>query len=154
MLYSLEEIYASGGRLPLVTLTIANESIGTLRYVLGYEDMELGGDTYERSAFTISMPERSDSGFSDLSFGVDGVSGEAYEYMKRVIAAQSATYISVTQWHYEYHDKLSELTLTITGGRITRESATFTASFCDMLNLEFPRLRYTAANAPGLKYVA
>ena len=72
MLYSLEEIYASGGRLPIVTLTIANESIGTLRYVLGYEDMQLWGDTYEKSAFTVSMPERSDSGFSDLSFGVDG----------------------------------------------------------------------------------
>ena len=48
MLYSLEEIYASGGRLPIVTLTIANESIGTLRYVLGYEDMQLWGDTYEK----------------------------------------------------------------------------------------------------------
>ena len=79
MLYSLEEIYASGGRLPIVTLTIANETIGTLRYVLGYEDMQLWGNTYEKSAFTVSMPERSDSGFSDLSFGVDGVCGEAYE---------------------------------------------------------------------------
>ena len=154
MLYSLEEIYASGGRLPIITLTIRNDAIGTLRYVLGYEDMNLYGETYEKSAFTVSMPERSDSGFSDLSFGVDGVSGEAYEYMKRVIGSKESTFITVTQWHYEYHDKLSELTLTITGGRITRESATFTASFCDMLNLEFPRLRYTAANAPGLKYVA
>ena len=154
MLYSLEEIYASGGRLPIITLTIRNDAIGTLRYVLGYEDMNLYGDTYEKSAFTVSMPERSDSGFSDLSFGVDGVSGEAYEYMKRVIGSKESTFITVTQWHYEYHDKLSELTLTITGGRITRESATFTASFCDMLNLEFPRLRYTSTNAPGLKYVA
>ena len=154
MLYSLEEIYASGGRLPVVTLAIANETIGALRYVLGYEDMELDGYTYMKSAFTVSMPERSDSGFSDLSFGIDGVSGEAYEYMTRVIEAQTPTYITVTQWHYEYRGKLSELTLTITGGRITRESATFTASFCDMLNLEFPRLRYTAGNAPGLKYAA
>ena len=154
MLYSLEEIYASGGRLPIVTLTIRNDAIGALRYVLGYEDINLYGYTYEKSAFTVSMPERSDSGFSDLSFGVDGVSGEAYEYMKRVIETKTTTYITVTQWHYEYHDKLSELTLTITGGRITRESATYTASFCDMLNLEFPRLRYTATNAPGLKYVA
>ena len=154
MLYSLEEIYASGGRLPIVTLTIANDTIGTLRYVLGYEDMRLWEENYTKSAFTVSMPERSDSGFSDLSFGVDGVSGEAYEYMKRVIEAQTPTCITVTQWHYESRDKLSELTLTITGGRITRESATFTASFCDMLNLEFPRLLYTASNTPRLKYVA
>ena len=89
MLYSLEEIYASGGRLPIVTLTIANDTIGTLRYVLGYEDMRLWEEDYTKSAFTVSMPERSDSGFSDLSFGVDGVSGEAYEYMKRVIEAHT-----------------------------------------------------------------
>ena len=64
MLYSLEEIYASGGRLPIVTLTIANDTIGTLRYVLGYEDMQLWGDEYKKSAFTVSMPERSDSGLT------------------------------------------------------------------------------------------
>ena len=79
---------------------------------------------------------------------------QVYEYMKEVIRSQTSTFITVTQWHYAVHSKLSEITLSITGGRITRESATFTASFCDMLNLEFPRLRYTATNAPGLKYVA
>ena len=154
MIYTLEEIYASGGQLPVITLIITNEAIGTLRYVLGYEDLVLEGKTYRKSAFTVSMPERSDSGFSDLSFGVDGVSGEAYEYMKEVIRSQTSSFITVTQWHYADHSKLSKITLSITGGRITRESATFTASFCDMLNLEFPRLRYTASNAPGLKYVA
>ena len=53
MLYSLEEIYASGGRLPIITLTIANDTIGTLRYVLGYEDMQLWGDEYKKSAYII-----------------------------------------------------------------------------------------------------
>ena len=48
MLYSLEEIYASGGRLPIVTLTIANDTIGTLRYVLGYEDMRLWEEDYTK----------------------------------------------------------------------------------------------------------
>ena len=97
MIYTLEEIYASGGQLPVITLVITNEAIGTLRYVLGYEDMILEGKTYRKSAFTVSMPERSDSGFSDLSFGVDGVSGEAYEYMKEVIKSQTSSFITVTQ---------------------------------------------------------
>ena len=35
MIYTLEEIYASGGQLPVITLVITNEAIGTLRYVLG-----------------------------------------------------------------------------------------------------------------------
>ena len=50
--------------------------------------------------------------------------------------------------------ELYTLTLTVTGGQLTRDTANFTASFCDMLNTEFPKLRYTAYNAPGLKYVA
>ena len=68
MIYSLNEIYASGGQLPIVTLTIENADIGTLRFVLAYEDMKLDGETYHASAFTIQQPERSDSGFSDLSY--------------------------------------------------------------------------------------
>ena len=53
MIYSLNEIYASGGQLPIVTLKIDNADIGTLRFVLAYEDMKLDGETYHASAFTI-----------------------------------------------------------------------------------------------------
>ena len=66
MIYSLNEIYASGGQLPIVTLEINNSDIGTLRFVLAYEDMKLDGETYHASAFTIQQPERSDSGFSRI----------------------------------------------------------------------------------------
>ena len=42
----------------------------------------------------------------------------------------------------------------MTGVQVDNKEAVFTASFADMLNTEFPKLRYTANNAPGLKYVA
>ena len=153
---TLNEIYASGGTLPLYCLVIENSVIGTLRYVLAYEDMALGGNDYRAAGFTISMPERSDSGFTDLSFGVCNASGEVYSYLRALQASATpeSTYITLEQWHPETKTKLYSLTLTMTGVQLDSSQAVFTASFADMLNTEFPKLRYTANNAPGLKYVA
>lgn len=154
-LLTLNEIYASGGQLPLVTLIINNAETGTLRYVLDNQPRQISGQEYEASAFTVQLPERSESGFTDLSFSVCGVNGDCYRYVRQSLASHATTYITLQHRHPESPaDVLYELTLTVTGGQITREAATFTASFCDMLNVEFPRLRYTAHNAPGLKYVA
>lgn len=154
MIYTLNEIYASGGQLPAVTLTIENEEIGELNFILAYEDKKIDNVLYHASAFTVQMPERSDSGFTDLSFSICGVSGQCYDYIKRALASHATTYLTLKQWHSETKELLYTLTLTVTGGQLTRDQANFTASFCDMLNTEFPKLRYTANNAPGLKYVA
>lgn len=153
-LLTLNEIYASGGQLPLVTLDITNSEIGNLKFILDNQPREIDGDIYEASAFTVQLPERSDNGFQDLNFSICGVNGECYQYVKRALASHTATYLTVSQRHPEDLSLLYELTLTVTGGQITRERADFTASFCDMLNTEFPKLRYTAYNAPGLKYVS
>lgn len=154
-IYTLDQIYAGAGSLPLVTLEINNSSLGALRFVLAYEDMTLGGQLYTASAFTAQMPARTDSGFSDLSFGVCGVSGEVFRYLTAVIAAGTKTAVTLSQWRPDPpRDRLYVLTLTMTGGQITREACTFTAGFGDMVNLAFPRKRYTAEFAPGLKYVA
>lgn len=153
MIYSLNEIYASGGQLPIVTLLIDNEEIGQLRFVLGYEDVKLADETYKASAFVVQLPERSDSGFIDLSFSICGVSGQCYDYIKRTLSSHATTYITLAQWHPETKQAAEEITLTVTGGQLDRQTANFTASFCDMLNCEFPRLKYTAYNAPGLKYI-
>lgn len=152
-LLTLNEIFASGGQLPAVTLTINNAAVGTLRFILDNQPRKINGDTYEASAFTVQMPERSDSGFSDLSFSICGVNGECYRFIKQVLGSNSPTYLTMREWHPEALIVLYTLTLTITGGQITRDRADFTASFCDMLNTEFPKLRYTVYNAPGLKYV-
>lgn len=156
MIYSLNEIYASGGQLPIYCLKIENSVMGTLRYVLAYEDIKLAGDIYKASGFTISLPESSDSGFTDLSFGICNVSGEVYSYVKKLLDSPTpqSTYITLEQYHSESKMLLYSLTLTMTGIQLDNNQAVFTASFADMLNTEFPKLRYTANNAPGLKYVS
>ena len=88
-LLTLNEIYASGGQMPVICLEITNAAIGTLRFVLAYEDMEIDGQTYRASAFTIQLPERSDNGFSDLSFSICGVNGECYRYIREVLQSNA-----------------------------------------------------------------
>jgi len=154
MIYTLNEIYASGGQLPDVTLDIENNEIGNMHFILAYEDKIINDIKYTASAFSVQLPERSDSGFTDLAFSICGVSGQCYDYIKRALASHATTYLTLKQWHSETKELLYTLTLTVTGGQLTRDQANFTASFCDMLNTEFPKLRYTANNAPGLKYVA
>src|SRR5574344_2131729 len=141
---TLNEIYASGGTLPLYCLSITNDEIGTLRYVLAHENMTLGGN------------ECLDSCFTDLSFGVCNASGEVYGYIRQLQESTLpvSTYITLEQYHPISFDLLYSLTLTMTGVQLDNKEAVFTASFADMLNTEFPKLRYTANNAPGLKYVA
>lgn len=152
-LLTLNEIYASGGQLPTVTLEIENEEAGTLRFVLDNQPRNIDGVIYEASAFTVQLPERSSDGFQDLGFSICGVNGECYRYLQQVLASRATTYLTLTQRHPEDLSALYTLTLTVTGGQLSRDRADFTASFCDMLNTEFPKLRYTAFNAPGLKYV-
>ena len=154
MIYTLEEIYASGGQLPIVTLDIENDEIGNMHFILAHENKILDDIEYTASAFTVQLPERSDSGFTDLAFSICGVSGQCYAYVRSALMSHVTTYLTLKQWHSETEEVLYQQRLTVTGGQITRESANFTASFCDMLNTEFPKLRYTAYNAPGLKYVA
>ena len=154
MIYTLNEIYASGGQLPAVTLTIENEEIGELNFILAYEDKKIHNVLYHASAFTVQLPERSDSGFTDLAFSICGVSGQCYSYVRSALMSHTTTYLTLKQWHSETGELMYQQRLTVTGGQLTRDTANFTASFCDMLNTEFPKLRYTVNNAPGLKYVA
>ena len=154
MIYTLEEIYASGGQLPAVTLDIENDEIGNMHFILAQENRILNDIEYTASAFTVQLPERSDSGFTDLAFSICGVSGQCYAYVRSALMSHAATYLTLKQWHNESEEVLYQQRLTVTGGQLTRDTANFTASFCDMLNTEFPKLRYTVHNAPGLKYVA
>ena len=78
--------------MPVITLTFENEKAGVYRYVLGYTDVKINKNTYAASAFTIQLPERSASGFSDLSFAICNVSGEAYQMTKKAIASLKPTY--------------------------------------------------------------
>ena len=73
MLNTLSEIYATLNDSPVVTLVFSGENFDTLRYVLGNEDLTISGQTYEKSNFQVSLPESSNSGFSDIKIALCNV---------------------------------------------------------------------------------
>lgn len=159
-LKTLNEVYASGNTAPIVCLVLQlpNGNVyDNLYYYLGNGNkIALDGRTYSPSSFQVSMPTKSDNGFTDLNFAICNVDNEVYRQYKRldVHTKDHPSYVILQQFHPETKVKEYELKLTITGVQFTMKQVNFTASFCDMLNTEFPRLRYTQENCPGLKYVS
>lgn len=153
MLNTLSEIYATFNDSPVVTLVFSGENFDTLRYVLGNEDLTISGQTYEKSNFQVSLPESSNSGFSDIKIALCNVNNEVYEKLQSVI--DNSIVLSVTvdlripttlvpDW---------SMTLDVKGLAFNEDKVQITASANDILNCEFPKLRYSALNFPGLKYL-
>lgn len=159
-LKTLNEVYASGDTAPIVGLVLQLPNGGSyysLYYYLGSGDkLSLDGRSYSPSSFQVAMPTKSDNGFTDLNFAICNVDNEVYKQYKRFDGSTKdyPSYVILQQFHPETKVKEYELKLTITGVQFTMKQVNFTASFCDMLNTEFPRLRYTQQNCPGLKYVS
>lgn len=160
-LKTLNEVYASGNTAPIVALVlqvpINSDSYSYLCYYLGNGNkITLDGKTYLPSSFQVAMPTKSDNGFTDLNFAICNIDNQIYKEYKHYDdwITRYPSYVIIQQFHPETKVKEYELKLTITGVQFTIKQANFTASFCDMLNTEFPRLRYTQQNCPGLKYVS
>lgn len=159
-LKTLNEVYASGSNAPIVGLVLQlpnGGSYSNLYYYLGNGNkITLDARTYSPSSFQVAMPTKSDNGFTDLNFAICNVDNEVYKQYKRFDGSTKdyPSYVILQQFHPETLVKEYELKLTITGVQFTVKQVNFTASFCDMLNTEFPRLRYTQENCPGLKYVS
>lgn len=160
-LKTLNEVYATGNAAPIVCLVlqvpINSDNYSYLYYYLGNGDkLTIVGKTYLPSSFQVAMPTKSDNGFTDLNFAICNIDNQIYkEYKQRDDwITRYPSYVILQQFHPETLVKEYELQLTITGVQFTVKQVNFTASFCDMLNTEFPRLRYTQENCPGLKYVS
>ena len=160
-LKTLNEVYATGNTAPIVCLVlqvpINSDNYSYLYYYLGNGDeLTLGGKTYLPSSFQVAMPTKSDNGFTDLNFAICNIDNQIYKKYKDHDdqITRYPSYVILQQFHPETLVKEYELQLTITGVQFTVKQVNFTASFCDMLNTEFPRLRYTQENCPGLKYVS
>ena len=103
--------------------------------------------------FSISLPESSNSGFSDIKIALCNVNNEVYEKLQSVIdngIVLSATVdlriptTLVSDW---------SMTLDVKGLAFNEDKVQITASANDILNCEFPKLRYSALTFPGLKYL-
>lgn len=153
-------LYASApsGEVILPTIEIRVAGREPLRVVNGFEDQVLGVDgvyhLFTAAPLSLSLPKKDTSGTQKLNFGVGNVTGQIQEYVDA--ALESGEYVPLIYREYSSADKSAPASkpyaMTLKGGTLEATQASFEASFYDMLNHAWPRQRYTAENAPGLKY--
>lgn len=144
------------------TLELAHASFpgGVIRWVQGFDDVQLGLENgsmvnFEAMPFGVSLPDKSMRGNQDLQFQLDNVTGEALNYIRAVL--KSGVKLPVKYRVYLDSNKAypaeTAIEMTANSFNANLHSVTIVADFHDFVNKQWPRLRYTPALAPGLKYM-
>lgn len=157
----LATVYASAptDELLIPTLEIRVPGLTSLRICNGYEDHYLYVDgvrrLFEAGPLSVALPAKNTTGQQTIRFGVSGVNGVAQQYVDAALAADGIS----TMVFREY--LLSDTSaparkpyvMTIVGGGFEGSEATFEGSYYDLLNSAWPRERYTAQTAPGIRFL-
>jgi hypothetical protein len=159
----LAVVYASAppAEVLIPTLEITHDSIAPIRLCAGFEDVvaeiEDGSSVrFEATAIGIALPKRDTSGQQHLTFALDGVSGIAQQRLDEALEAGGQ--VTITYRTYLASDLTAPaepaLVMTLVSGRFERATVQLQAAYYDLLNYAWPRDRYTAEFAPGIKYLA
>lgn len=153
----LQTVYASAptDKVIFPTLEISSEGMESMRFVHGFEDMTLGGQLYEACQISIALPEKNTTGNQTLRFGVGLVDSRADKAVDA--ALENGRIVFLTYREFLNSDisapARAPITMEVVGGEFSEGVLQVEASYFDMLNFAWPRQRYTAENAPGVKYL-
>lgn len=158
----LAEVYASAptDEVIIPTLEIAVPGLAPIRICTGFEDHLLGVDgvmtLFEAGSLSITLPTvNATSGQQTLQFGVANVNGIAQQHIDAALESGQATTLIYRE--YLSSDKTQPArrpyVMVLSGGTLEGGEAVFEASYYDLLNTAWPRERYTAETAPGIKYL-
>ena len=158
----IETVYASAPSeyVILPTLEILVPGTDPIRVVAAFEDLtatlETGETvTFKAGPFEHKEPSKDTSGNQTLIFSIANVAGEAQEAVEAALEADAEVPIS-------YRVFLStDLTapaktpfkMTLRGGTFEGLMVQIEAGYFDLLNTQWPRKRYVAADFPGLRYI-
>lgn len=153
----LQTVYASApsGKVILPTLEIESAGMQSMRFVHGYEDMALGGQLFEACQMSVSLPEKNTTGNQTLRFGVGLVDSRADKAVDAALENGAVVYLIYREFlSTDLSASASRpLRMEVVGGEFGEGALQVEASYFDMLNFAWPRDRYTAENAPGVKYL-
>ena len=152
-LNTINEIYATLNESPVITIQFTGEDFETLSYVLGNEDKQIGNTLFEKSNFQLSLPESGNSGFSDVKISLCNVNNEVFSHLQTALNNRIVLSVKIDLRIPETLVSDWEIKLDVKGVVFQDDKVQITASANDILNCEFPKLRYTAQNFPGLKYI-
>jgi hypothetical protein len=131
-----------------------------IRVCTGFENQILTLETAEEVTFIagpleISEPKRDTSGQQTLKFSIANATGAAQQAVET--ALESGEQVPVIYRLYLESDKTAPAALpfemVLSGGGFDGIMVGIEASYYDLLNTAWPRDRYTAEFAPGLRYI-
>ncbi|EBY2984671.1 DUF1833 domain-containing protein [Escherichia coli] len=156
----LNRLYASSGQEVIIeTLQI---NMGEQQYFLctGYDDITAiteSGDrvTFVACAMDIALPKRNADGTQDLQFAISNIDGVVSTAVRNALDDISSA--SIIYRHYLSSDLSAPAsppyTLSIKSGHWTAMQVQITAGYLNVLDLAWPRYRYTLNNFPALRYM-
>ena len=155
-------LYASApaGEVLIPTIEVRHASMPSVYLTVGFDDVAATLETSATVTFTacgldIALPDRDASGNQSLIFAIDNVTGEAQRFVDAALTAGGDLLLIYREYLAGDLGAPASVpkVLHIIGG--TFEGGTFQAeaSYYDMLNTAWPRERYTADFAPGIKYM-
>ena len=142
------------------TLEISPAGAEPIRVCAAFKDLDLTLETGETFTFRgthmdLAEPSKNTSGQQSLKFAFANVTAEAQETVEA--ALESGQPVTVTFRVYLSSDTGAPANkpyvMTMTGGTFEGLMVQVEASYYDLLNTAWPRLRYTAEFAPGLRYI-
>jgi hypothetical protein len=158
----IETVYASApsSQVLLATLEILVPGFDPIRVVAAYEDLtatlETGVTvTFLAGPFEYKEPSKDTRGNQTLQFSIANVTGEAQKAVEAALDADAEVPVNYRVF------LSSDLTapakapfkMILRGGTFEGMMVSIEAGYFDLLNTSWPRLRYTTANAPGLRYI-
>lgn len=158
----LNRLYASSG--PEVIIETLQITIGSDVHYLcqGYENITAtteNGDTtvtFTACAIDIALPARNADGTQDLKFAlcnIDGVVSTAIRYALANRLPAWLTYRSYISTDLAAPASVP-YTLKIKSGSWTATEVQITAGYMNVLDMAWPRYRYTLPVFPGLRYIS
>jgi len=158
----IETVYASApsDKVLLFTLEILVPGYDPIRVVSAYEDLtatlETGETvTFRAGPFNHAEPKKDTTGRQTLNFSIANVTGEAQKAVE--FALQEDVEVPVNYRVFLSTDLTAPaktpFKMKLRGGSFEGMMVQIEAGYFDLLNTQWPRLRYTADLAPGLRYI-
>jgi hypothetical protein len=155
----LQTIYASAPSdivmIPTLEIQTPTE---TIRLAHSYDDKYfiISGveQKFEACSMQIALPEIGTSGNQTLTFGLGLVDGRAQRIIYDALENNIPSYLIYRSYiHTNTHEPAEILpAMEIIGGQFTGPLLTVECAYYDLLNSAWPRDRYTADKAPGVKH--
>lgn len=159
---TLETLYASGGQAEIIpTLELSCPAWASPVYLChGFTDTtattEAGATVkFTASGFSAALPKRDNSGNQTLTFAIDNVTGQAQQLIDQALDARAR--ISLVFRVFLSTDLSAPAErpyrMTVLNGFMQGASVQLNAGYFDLINLAWPRRKYTLDFAPCLRYI-